>query len=396
MDELDFNFGFEFESDFEEYEEPEIEIDEEAEEQAAEAEGAKRRTVQVFKTMTTAKKMRLLSEAQLDEVAQWNFAPGESYHFISFGDVDALSYLRLIARQQNIRYLCLATWCIAKEDLIEIEDWVKRGIIGRIDFYVGEFTMRRGRGVAAMLHDIAQATGGRVCRFFNHSKVMVVFGERFDCVVEGSANVNTNPRCENVCVTVDSDLARFYKRAYDIELSFDASYSDWKPWEPDNQAFAEKEDVRTFYMLVGVQASGKSTYAKQLEARGVKVVSTDALRELVNGRAEIQAKSGYIHEQAHRSVACLLQDGFDVVLDATNVDKAARKALVKKMRWLFGDRVRIVAVEFDAPLDLCLKRNRERLRTVPEKKLKAAYEKLKNARPSIEEGFDDVEVIEVT
>lgn len=392
MDDLEFDF--EFESDFAEYDETEIEI-EEAEIESAEGEEVKRRSVQVFKTMSAARKMRLLSEAQLDEVADWNFEPGTSYHFLSFGDIDSLSYLRLIARQQNIRYLCLATWCIAREDLEEIKDWVARGIIGRIDFYVGEFTMRRGRGVAAMLNEIAQATGGRVCRFFNHSKVMVVFGERFDCVVEGSANVNTNPRCENMCITVDSDLAHFYKRAYDVELSFDAGYSDWEPFEPDGCMHKDDDAVRMFYMLIGAQASGKSTYADDLAAQGVKVVSTDALREIVNGRAEVQSKSGYVHEQAYRSVACFLQDGFDVALDATNVDRGARRALIKKIRWLFGDRVRIVAVEFDAPLKLCLKRNRARSRTVPENKLKAAYEKWRSYRPSVDEGFDEVKTIEV-
>ncbi len=53
--------------------------------------------------------------------------------------------------------------------------------------------------------------GGRVAVFRNHSKVMAGFGERFDFAVEGSANLNSNPRCEQTVITVDEGVARFYK-----------------------------------------------------------------------------------------------------------------------------------------------------------------------------------------
>ncbi len=44
-------------------------------------------------------------------------------------------------------------------------------------------------------------------RLRNH----LVFVSRFDFAIEGSANLNTNPRCEQTVITVDPGVARFYK-----------------------------------------------------------------------------------------------------------------------------------------------------------------------------------------
>lgn len=65
----------------------------------------------------------------------------------------------------------------------------------------------------------------------NHSKVMVLFGEKFDAVVESSANVNTNPRIESSVITVDSELARWYKNFFDGLISFERNFDDVKPME---------------------------------------------------------------------------------------------------------------------------------------------------------------------
>lgn len=65
----------------------------------------------------------------------------------------------------------------------------------------------------------------------NHSKVMVLFGEKFDAVIESSANVNTNPRIENTVITVDSELALWYKNFFDGIKSFERNFDDIKPFD---------------------------------------------------------------------------------------------------------------------------------------------------------------------
>src|SRR5699024_185908 len=155
------------------------------------------RTVAVFKTMTTSRKMKILSEEFLEKSdLPLHLKKGESYHCFSFGDVDSLTYFKWIIRQQKINYAIFSTWCMAMEDAEEIEGWIKKDALSKCDFYVGEIFKNGYRGVYDKLKYISRKCGGRVARFRNHSKIMVIFGEKFDALIESSANINTNPRCE--------------------------------------------------------------------------------------------------------------------------------------------------------------------------------------------------------
>lgn len=189
------------------------------------------RNVSVLKTMTTQRKMRLLSEAALSESLDWHLEKGVAYHVISCGDVDSLTYLRHVVKDQRVRYCIVSTWCMAREDATEMGKWIERGDVGRFDYYVGEIFKGGYRGCRDVLDETCSKCSGRVARFRNHSKVMVVFGEKYDCVIESSANVDTNPRTEQTCITVDSDLTQFYKEYFDGIKSFDQGYERWEPWD---------------------------------------------------------------------------------------------------------------------------------------------------------------------
>lgn len=190
------------------------------------------RNVAVLKTMSTHRKMRLMSEQALAEAMDWHLEPGVAYHVVSYGDVDALTFLRRIAQDQRLDYVILSTWCMAQVDAEEIDKWVRRGIIGRIDYVVGEVfrSHARYREIRKTMDATAHACGGRVLRCRNHSKVMVCYGREYDAVVESSANVDTNPRCEQTCVTVDTPLADFYREWFDQLPDFDGGFPEWKPW----------------------------------------------------------------------------------------------------------------------------------------------------------------------
>ena len=200
-----------------------------------------RRTVSVFKVMSTQKKMRLLSEASLADALPWHLEEGAAYHCLSSGDVDSLTYLRHIAREQKLFYVALSTWCMATSDAKEMLEWCKRGNVQRIDFYVGEIFKNGYRGCLDVLDEICVLTGGRVARFRNHSKLMIFFGERYSGVIESSANVDTNPRTEQTCVTIDRGLAEFYLDYFDGINDFDGRYKEWRPWE--RQKFLKAQTV---------------------------------------------------------------------------------------------------------------------------------------------------------
>lgn len=229
-------FGFDFDIDFSGITAPDqkpepIEEETKDDDESLERTANKHRSVQIFKTMSVAKKMKLLSEAALDDALDWHLEEGVAYHCMSMGDVDSLTYLRHIVRQQPLEYLVVSTWCMAMEDALEIAEWVERGMVGRVDFYVGEIFKNGYRGVRDAIETVATACGGRVARFRNHSKIMAGFGRDFGFAIESSANINTNPRAEQTVITVDDGLALFYKEFFDEINSFDAGFEKWKPYK---------------------------------------------------------------------------------------------------------------------------------------------------------------------
>lgn len=187
---------------------------------------------QVKQTINRHEMRRVLSELALEKELPWHFEQGVSYHCISFGDVDALTYLRCIVKQQKIRYALLSSWCMASEDISEIRTWIERGYIGRMDFYIGEIFKASYYKQYQELISLCKELGGRVAMFRNHSKVIAVLGERFDAVIESSANVNTNPRTEQTVITVDSGLAHWYKDFFDGIKSFERDFDEVEPWRP--------------------------------------------------------------------------------------------------------------------------------------------------------------------
>ncbi len=176
---------------------------------------------------------RYASEQALLAAAPWHYRMGDTYHCISFGDVDFLTYVRHALRQQRADYLLLSSWCYGVEDVREIAEWVRRGLIGRLDCYMGEIAGASYANCQAELERAARKTGGRCGIFQNHSKVGVMLGPRFDCAITSSANINTNPRCENTVITCDHDVALFYKGFFDAISPFNGNPDGWKPYQEE-------------------------------------------------------------------------------------------------------------------------------------------------------------------
>lgn len=186
--------------------------------------------VKIHRTKNVYFEKRIKSELHLEEVLPWHFEKGAAYHCISFGDVDSLTFLRVIVKQQPLEYVIVSTWCMAITDIKEIEKWLERKDVGRVDFYVGEIFQGSYAEVYLCLKKVAERFNSRVCVFRNHAKVMAGFGRDFDFVIESSANINTNPRTEQTCITVDTGLARFYKNIFDEINNFTKDFDYWKPY----------------------------------------------------------------------------------------------------------------------------------------------------------------------
>lgn len=163
---------------------------------------------------------RAFSETQLLDLVDLNFADGDSYHFITGGDVDSLSYLKLILRQQCLDHCLFSTWCMASEDIYQIQDWLEAGTIKTMDAYVGEIFPGTYKLEYQLLRPLIEEHGGRVAVFRNHAKIFAGYGPKFAFGVETSANINTNPRTENGCITIGREIYEFYREYFDGIISF--------------------------------------------------------------------------------------------------------------------------------------------------------------------------------
>jgi len=144
--------------------------------------------------------------------------------------------------------------------------------------------------------------------------------------------------------------------------------------------------LRRIILLVGLPASGKSTYVEKLKA---PVLSSDAIRGLL---ADDPAEQG-INGRVFRVLRSMLRERLAIgrpvtYIDATHVTRRERRPYLR-MGELYGARVE--AVFFDVPLAVCLKRNRARARVVPDDAMERMAAKLRP--PSVEEGFARVTVV---
>ena len=133
---------------------------------------------------------------------------------------NSFSFFKMVLRQQPIKYAAISTWCMAGEDVTDLRKWHEKGLVGRVDFFMGEIFKGSYPDVYAATREFIAECGGRLVIFRNHSKVMAIEGERFDCLIESSANINTNPRSENTVVTVDRDLVGAYIRLFSEIIPF--------------------------------------------------------------------------------------------------------------------------------------------------------------------------------
>ena len=148
-------------------------------------------------------------------------------------------------------------------------------------------------------------------------------------------------------------------------------------------------DKNVLIVLGGLPASGKSTYTEMLADSGIfQRVCPDLIRKDLYGDENIQGDGKRVFGIAFHDMkeyGCL---GENVVFDATNINANRRKQLVKDMRGYFDI---IIFKWFHTPIDICLKRNRERRRIVPEEVLWRMFDNFEE--PTMEEGWDYIEEI---
>lgn len=141
-----------------------------------------------------------------------------------------------------------------------------------------------------------------------------------------------------------------------------------------------------FLVMVGAPGSGKSTLAKEISDKlGYQQVSSDAVREDIYGDAEIQGDPEEVFGIVHDRCRSMLPYS-NVILDATNASQFSRRSALSATD--IPGRVRTVAIRMDSDPWVCLDRNSQRDRTVPETVVRKMLRNLERKPVRKEEGFD--------
>jgi predicted kinase len=109
-------------------------------------------------------------------------------------------------------------------------------------------------------------------------------------------------------------------------------------------------------VLVGAAGAGKSTFASRHFA-AADILSSDALRATLTGDEADQRANRQAFSILHREVSRRLAAGRTVVVDATNVERHARRALLARAEFA---GVPAIAIVLALPPEVVADRNRAR------------------------------------
>lgn len=142
-----------------------------------------------------------------------------------------------------------------------------------------------------------------------------------------------------------------------------------------------------FIMLVGIPASGKSTYDKELEKNGYHIHSSDEIRKELTGDENTQVVNEKVFQVLHKRIKSDLEQGISCIYDATNMSMKRRISFLKEINKYDCHKK---CVLFVTPVEICKERNQNRERKVPD----SVFDKmLKQFQcPYYYEGWDKIEI----
>lgn len=143
-----------------------------------------------------------------------------------------------------------------------------------------------------------------------------------------------------------------------------------------------------FEMLIGIPASGKSSYAKNMVAKNssIVIVSSDAIRKELYGSEEDQSHNGEVFNEMLKRTREGLATGAHIIYDATNLSRKRRAALLKQL----PDCEKRATV-FATPFEVCCERNNSRERIVPQHAMDRMFRSFEP--PHWAEGFNSISII---
>lgn len=145
------------------------------------------------------------------------------------------------------------------------------------------------------------------------------------------------------------------------------------------------------HLIVGIQGSGKSTFAKELSKKeNIEIVSTDAIRKNNPGIEEYK-----VWEIVYKRMADLIKENKDCIFDATSITKKVRKRFFDSLK-AYNVEVNADCYFLDTDVDICVERVSKR--NMDENELYLPVDVIYSYKerleiPSVDEGFNKIIVI---
>lgn len=140
-------------------------------------------------------------------------------------------------------------------------------------------------------------------------------------------------------------------------------------------------------LLCGIPGSGKTTYAEKMKNSYTYHLSSDAIRKELYGDENIQGNSSDVFALMQDRAIVLLNNGFDVIYDATNITRKDRASIITKCPKVAQVECHIIW----APIETCIERDAARKRTVGKEVINRMLKRFQ--APYYDEGIDEIKIV---
>ena len=152
------------------------------------------------------------------------------------------------------------------------------------------------------------------------------------------------------------------------------------------------ENNPVFILMVGISSSGKSTFAEKYAKENDFIIhSSDELRKELLGDYSDQTKNDLIFSTLRKRIKKDLNDGKNVICDATNITIKERRSMLQNVNSI--DCIKKAFV-ISRKIDECISSNNKRDEKVPDY---VVYKQAKKFEiPFYEEGFDEIKIFSLS
>lgn len=127
--------------------------------------------------------------------------------------------------------------------------------------------------------------------------------------------------------------------------------------------------MKKINVLVGIPGSGKDYYLENKPEDNGYILSSDAIRKELFGDESCQDNNGLVFDTLYKRLINLVKesDYKTIWINATNINRKSRRVLFERLKQAkVRDQVRVEALVMATPLDICIKHDASRERSVGE------------------------------